>query len=517
MRHALLIGSAILGLASPAAAQHEHAAAAPAEGKVGTVNLKNDGNAAAQAPFQRGLALLHNFEYPSAAEAFRAAQAADPGFVLAYWGEAMIHNHPLWAEQDAAAARAVLAKLGPTPEARRAKVRSPREGQWLAAVEALYGSGNKIERDFAYADRMKAIFDADPNDIDARAFRALSIMGLAHAGRDIALYMQAASLLEEAFPTHPDHPGVVHYLIHTYDDPAHAPLGERAARRYALVAPDAGHAQHMVSHIYLALGRWGEVEQANRQAMAVVNAQRAAKGKSASFCGHYNAWLAYSLDQQGKDSGALVDACGAEALAHAASAKDTSVLGDVRSPVTSWTRMAISRGVDTGVWPTRDLPAGEGLAIARFDLAYGKLLAARKSPVEAQRALSAMKAQRVMIGAAIAKEWPDDDESLPWLDRSIAQGEAIVALASGKKDEGIQLLREAAAEEAKLPVPFGPPELAKPSAELLGEELLAAGRAAEAAKAFEQALAATPNRKLAVQGLAAASANRALASKDGSH
>ena len=141
MRHALLIGSAILGLASPAAAQHEHAAAAPAEGKVGTVNLKNDGNAAAQASFQRGVALLHNFEYPSAAEAFQTAQAADPGFVLAYWGEAMIHNHPLWAEQDAAAARAVLAKLGPTPEARRAKVRSTREGQWLAAVEALYGSG----------------------------------------------------------------------------------------------------------------------------------------------------------------------------------------------------------------------------------------------------------------------------------------------------------------------------------------------------------------------------------------
>ena len=517
MRKALLIGSVILGLGSPALAQHEHGAAAPVQGKVGNVNLKNDGNAAAQVPFQRGLALLHNFEYSSAAEAFRAAQAADPGFALAYWGEAMTYNHPLWAEQDSAAARAVLARLAPTPEARRSKARSEREAQWLAAVEALYGSGTKIERDFAYADRMKAIFAADPNDVDARAFRALSIMGLAHSGRDIALYMQAASLLEEAFPANPNHPGVVHYLIHTYDDPAHAPLGERAARRYALVAPDAGHAQHMVSHIYLALGRWAEVEHANRQAMTVVNAQRAANGKAPSSCGHYNEWLAYALDQQGKDSNDLVDACEKQAMADAESLNDPSILGGLRNLVTNWSQIAVRHGVDTGRWPTAALPPGEKLALARFNLAYGDLLANRKSASGAAAALQAMKAQRAIIGSVIAKEWPDDDESLPWFDRAVAQGEAVVALAVGKREEGIRLLRNAAAAEAELPVPFGPPVLAKPSAELLGEELLASGQMADAADAFERALAAAPNRRLAVQGLAAASSNRALASKDGTH
>lgn len=180
MRTALALALALS--AYPAFAQHHDMAPAGGAG-IGKVHLANDGNSAAQAPFQRGLALLHNFEYLMAAAAFREAQAADPGFVLAYWGEAMTCNHPLWAEQDAAAGRATLAKLGATPADRAAKVRSAREGQWLAAVEALYGNGTKIERDAAYADKMRLLFDADPNDIDARAFRALSIMGLAVVGQ----------------------------------------------------------------------------------------------------------------------------------------------------------------------------------------------------------------------------------------------------------------------------------------------------------------------------------------------
>ncbi|WP_395622961.1 hypothetical protein [Sphingomonas daechungensis] len=517
MRLILLAGAALLIAASPGLAQHEHAASSTNSARVGSVKMKSEGNAAAQAPFLRGLALLHNFEYSSAAEAFRAAQAADPDFVLAYWGEAMTYNHPLWAEQDAAAARAVLTRLGPTPAARKAKARSPREAQWLDAVEALYGNGSKYERDFAYTDRMKVVFDADPNDIDARSFYALSIMGTAHNGRDIGLYMQAAALLEEAFPAHPDHPGVVHYLIHTYDDPAHAPLGERAASRYALVAPDAGHAQHMVSHIYLALGRWPQVELANRQAMAVVNGQRAAQGKPATSCGHYNEWLAYALDQQGKDSQALVDACKAEALGDQSSVADKSVLGGSRNLITNWAQIATRHGVDTGRWPATALPVGDKLAVARFTLAYADLLAARRSPARAEAALGKMKAQRESIAAAIKTEWPDDDESLRWFDRAIAQGEAAVALSRGEREEGLRLLREAAAAESRLPVPFGPPVLAKPSAEMLGEELLADGRKAEAAAAFRKALEAAPNRRLSVQGLATASANAALASGEVTH
>ncbi|MBA2467141.1 MAG: hypothetical protein H0V46_05995 [Sphingomonas sp.] len=505
MRAIGLLGAAALAAASPGAAQHHSTDPSPPGMRVGEVRFANSGNAAAQGPFLRGLALLHDFEYSSANAAFREAQAADPEFVMAYWGEAMAHNHPLWAQQDAGAARGVLARLGPTPAARAAKARTTREGQWLAAVEALYGAGSKIERDHAYAEQMRALLAADPKDVDARAFRALSVMGLAHKGRDIALYMQAAALLEEAFPAHPDHPGVVHYLIHAYDDPAHAPLGERAAKRYAAIAPDAGHAQHMVSHIYLALGRWPEVELANVNAMRVVNAQRATRGEPASHCGHYVEWQTYAMLQKGEDSEALIDACRADGLTEIAARKDSSVLGKGRSDLRSWSDMAVRQGIETGRWPAAvTLPAGR-YEVARFNLNYARLLAARKQPAEAAAALAAMKQGRAAIAAALPRERPDEQELLPWVDRAVAQAEAVVALARGRRAEGVALLRAAAAAEAALPIPYGPPTLQKPSAELLGEALLAAGHKAEAANVFRTVLAAAPGRRLAAQGLSTAS------------
>lgn len=457
-------------------------------------------------PYQRGLYLLHNFEYGTAAAAFRAAQQAEPANVMAYWGEAMTYNHPLWAYQDTAAGRAVLARLAPDAAARRAKARSPKEAMWLDAVEALYGAGSKVERDVAYHAAMRTLHLADPADIDARAFYALATLGLAHEGRDTALYMQSAALLEEAFPRHSDHPGLLHYLIHSYDDPAHAPLGERAAARYAKVAPDAGHAQHMISHIYLALGRWPEVERANTIADQVVDAQLAAQGKPATSCGHYNEWLVYALDQQGKDSRAIVDACQKQALAALAKGEDRTVLGEVRSPFNNWAMLAVRHGADTGCWPDWSaIPAGDSAAYGRFNLAYGKLIAARRDPVRASAALAEIKALRSRIVGAMAAERPDDHESGAWLDRAVAQGEAIVALAAGQRDRGLDLLKAAAEAEAALPEAFGPPILAKPGYELLGDEYLSAGRKGEAAAAYRRALAAAPGRRLSAEGLAKAS------------
>ena len=490
----LLVAFALITTAMPALAQHE------GHGESATQAV-TDGSS----PYARGLYLLHNFEYGTAAAAFRDAQKADPSNVMAYWGEAMTYNHPLWAEQDPAAARAVLARLGPDPAARRSKARSAREAGWLDAVEALYGTGTKLERDAAYHARMQALFEADQSDIDARTFFALATLGLASQGRDTALYMKSAALLEEALPAHPDHPGLLHYMIHSYDDPAHAPLGERAAARYAKVAPDAGHAQHMISHIYLALGRWEEVERANIIADRVVDAQRAANGMSPTSCGHYNEWLAYALDQQGKDSRALVESCGAQAINAAMKGEDASVLGMARNPFNNWADIAVRHGVDTGQWPTVDAGSVRDQAsVGRFTLAYGKLLAARNDPTRAAIELDQMKSYRARLMAAMPAERPDDHESAPWLDLAVAQGEAVAALARGDNQRGLDLLRAAARAEAALPAPFGPPVIAKPSSELLGDELLKAGHKEEAAAAYRAALAAAPNRRLSVEGLKAA-------------
>ncbi len=459
---------------------------------------------AATEQFHVGLALLHNFEYYRAVDAFRAAQEADPDFAMAYWGEAMTHNHPLWDQQDREAAHKALAKLGATPEERAAKARTPKAKAWLDVVETLYSDeGSKKERDLAYLAKMKALHEADPSDIDARAFYGLAILGSSHGGRQIPIYMRAAGVLEDGFMQHEMHPGILHYLIHSYDDPEHAPLGERAAARYANVAPNAGHAQHMVSHIFHALGDWERSEAANINADAVVDRQRAAAGRDSSSCGHYNEWLIYALLQQGKDTGEIMQGCRSNAEAHIARSTEGR-LG--WGPASSYSGVAMWRGVATGVWPEPLEGMDEGFLLARYNLAQARLLENSDNAQEAAAALADMRA----LGGEILEVMEEEDSlnsyRQPWMERELAQGEAIVALAEGQ-DDGLSLLRAAAEAESALPVVFGPPAMAKPSWEMLGEQLLKLGRAAEAAEAFEKALAFAPGRLLSLNGLEAARAS----------
>jgi tetratricopeptide (TPR) repeat protein len=462
---------------------------------------------AAQEPFLSGLALLHNFEYSRAAAAFREAQAADPAFVMAYWGEAMTHNHPLWAEQDRKAALEILSKLGETRDERSAKARTLYEAQWLDAVEALYAEeGSKEERDLAYLAKMREIFASNPDDIDARAFTGLAILGSSHGGRQIPLYMEAAGLLEPGFMTNEMHPGILHYLIHSYDDPVHAPLGERMAERYAKVAPNAGHSQHMVSHIFHALADWEASEAANVNAVATVNRQRFARGEQETFCGHYNEWLVYALLQQGKDASAIVRNCHAQVVErierHAKNPEESEELFGAWSAA----RVANFLGVDTGEWlvplaipTTRPI---ETTGAARFMQAHGMLLQYRDDADRARTALEAMQSIRQESLAAMKQAEPEKEPRFSdWGMRAIERGEALVLLASGEREKGLAMLEEAAAAELAMPIVFGPPAILKPSFEILGEELLADGRKEEAAEAFRSSLELAPGRYLSLEGL----------------
>jgi hypothetical protein len=497
----LAVGAQAQGTAAP----QGPAAAAP----LGEVAFENSGAAAAQRPFLRGLALLHNFEYERAAAEFRQAQVADPSFAMAWWGEAMTFNHPVWMEQDQKSAEGVLARLGATREERLSKARTARERGYLDAVELLYGSGTKEERDKAYSDRMAALSAAYPDDVDARAFHALSLLGLAHQGRDHLLYMRAAALLEEVFPTHPRHPGIVHYLIHSYDDPVHAPLGLRAARLYGTIAPDAGHALHMTSHIFIALGMWPEVEQANVQAMAVTNGQRAAKGKPPGHCGHYDEWLVYARLQRQQDEAADIAVCRADAVRDVQSKRATGRLDPYRSLAGSWADMAIRNGIETGRWTIEApvLPENQYLE-TRFTLAYAELLAADRDPARVRAARAKLDALQGPIAEALPKERPNDVDTARRIRVVMLQASGLEKIASGDAAGGISALRAAADAEEAIPAAFGPPLLEKPSAELLGDSLLRLGRFAEAASAYEASLAAAPGRRLSVRGLASARQGR---------
>jgi tetratricopeptide (TPR) repeat protein len=483
-------------------------------GGYGEVEFANSGAPAAQADFLAGLAMLHDFEYETAAEAFRRAEAADPGFAMAVWGEAMTYNHPIWMQQDLDAARAALAKLGATPEARRAKAGSEREKGYLGAVEILYDEGSKAERDLRYEGAMERLHEQYPDDVNVAAFYGLSILGTAHAGRDIPTYMRAAGVLEEAWMNHREHPGLLHYLIHCYDDPAHAPLGLRAARLYARIAPDAGHAQHMTSHIFLALGMWKESVEANLAAIAAASRRLEAAGKPPVRCGHYPSWLAYSYLQLGKSEDAL-KALGACRLAvEARAASDHPHPGHDLDPDESQSgsleNMRLRYLIDTGDWKGDvagwALPATVGPG-GRLDHAFADALGeiARGRVDEARQALRRLEAVGKEVSDSETKQENPDPSYRRRPDIFLLEARALLAEHEGDLSAAEKGLREAVKVEETLPIAFGPPTIDQPTHELLGEFLLRHDRKEEAAAEFHKALERTPGRRSSEQGLAAAS------------
>ena len=497
---------------------------AVAQQAYGEVAFVNSGPAAAQSDFLHGLAQLHNFEYDDAAEHFRKAQQIAPDFALAFWGEAMTKNHALWHEEDIAAARAILNRLGLTPAARLAKAVTEREQLYVQSVEVLFGEGAKEERDRRYESVLAELRRKFPEDVDAASFYALAILGTAEHGRDFATYMRAAAVLEEVFPQHPRHPGVVHYLIHSYDDSIHAPLGLRAARIYAKIAPEAGHAQHMTSHIFLALGMWDDQVKANETAIAVGNRLRQKAGAPPVRCGHYNEWLEYGYLQQGRvaDARRVLEGCRQvveRAVAPHDNTPGNNTMGGMMSSnmlVESYADMRANFVIDAQLWNDEivrsTLPAGDDpmaqltfdytnalAAIRRGDLAVAREAVARAES-DRQRAAVRGKEQRYAD--------PRRDQRLAILTEQLR---ALLAAAEGKSEVAVTELKRIAAEEHAMSVEFGPPAVYKPTDELLGELLLELHRLPEARDAFQVALARAPGRRSVVQALGRADKEIAVA------
>ena len=264
------------------------------ESQLGKVEFPTSGSEKAQAHFIRGLAALHSFWYEEALEAFRESTKVEPDFAMGYWGEAMAHNHPLWSEQDITAAREVLAKIKETPKL------TERERAYLAAVRLLYGEGDKKARDAAYSAAMEKIYRAYPDDLDAACFYSLSLLGIG-GEKGYRLQAKAGAIALEVYQKNPNHPGAAHYIIHAFDDPDHAILALPAARRYASIAPEAHHARHMPSHIFLQLGMWPEAAASNESAWESSDAWMKRKKLSLSVRDYHSLhWLLYCYLQQGR-------------------------------------------------------------------------------------------------------------------------------------------------------------------------------------------------------------------------
>jgi len=467
----------------------------------------------AQADFMRGLLLLHLFEYEDAAQSFAAAEKIDPEFAMAYWGEAMTFNHGVWNELDVSAGQAALAKFGATPEARARRIADPRERAYMSAVEILYsGKGDKRERDAQYAAAMERLTQAYPKDDEAKLFYALALLGKSEGVRDVPTYLQAAAIAQAVFARNPNHPGAAHYWIHAMDDPQHAAGALVAARALSKIAPDAGHAEHMCSHIFMALGMWDEVVQANTAAMSVVNRQLAAAGEPPGHCGHYNYWLEYGYLEQGRINEAkqIVADCRSRAAQPGMAARARATVDPDDSSVGSFVEMRARYLVDTGHWddevaawtldrggaqmPDFNYAFGTGFALAQL----GDVAAARESLATLSRLLAQVPA--LFDHAGLPAD--DPDRRVPEIQK--IELEAAILSAERRGDQAIAIMQQAVATEKELPYAFGPPSPEKPSAEFLGELLLQANQAPQAREAFQAALERTPRRAESLLGLARA-------------
>ena len=489
MKHVAFGVMAAFIACAPAAAQQNRA-------ELGTLKFPTSGAEAAQAPFLVGVKALHNFEFDTAGEAFRQAQKADPSFALAYWGEAMSFNHPLWSDQDIASARKVLERLAPTAAARAAKAPAGKERSLIEAVDMLFGAGDKYARDDAYAAAMKRMYEQYRGDDETATLYALSLLGSARGEKKLRNSMQAAAIAEDIFQRNPNHPGAAHFIIHAFDDPDHAILGLPAARAYSKIAPASAHALHMPSHIFVQLGMWEDVVASNtvayKAAVDLAEKMNLPRGRE-DF--HTLAWLQYAYLQQGNIDDA--QKCVDMAKTVADRSQDNARIRD------GYASMKARQVIETGRWerlPLSSAPVRDGGApgydgSAAYVFAAGVSAANLGDQATANVALTKLTAMRTQ-----AESGSNAYRAKPF---AIMEKELAAVIAHTQKDLAAaeRQIKEATAIELTLDAPSGPPEPIKPSFELYGMLLAEQGRLKDAAAQFEQSLARMPNRRAAVQGL----------------
>ena len=374
----------------------------------------------------------------------------------------------------------------------------------MEAVEILYtDKGTKRERDAQYAEAMEQMSKAYPADDEVQLFYSLALLGRSEGIRDVPTYLKAAAIAKAAFARNPDHPGAAHYWIHGMDDPQHAAGALEAARALSKIAPDAGHAQHMCSHIFMALGMWDDVVDANVNAMRVVDEHARAAGQPVIDCGHYDIWLEYGYYQQGrvKDGDRTLAECkrtGAEA-----EAKLPAKARGVNASLVDMRGIAVIEGEDwagTAATLKVDLdslrPVGKG-----YDaFSTGYAAAMRKDKDLAASSLATVR-EMAMEEAKAPDVEPEDLKDLGILAKEL---NALVTAEGGDMQNAIAEAREAAETYDAMAFDFGPPVTVKPPDELLGELLLREKRYADARKAFETSLQRAPRRAESLMGLARA-------------
>ncbi len=493
--------------APPASAQEAHQHQHEPSEKLGRVNFPVSCTPQARRQFNRAVAWLHSFEYEEAEKAFTAVADTDPRCAMAYWGVAMSNYHTIWAPPTAAE---LQKGSGAVEKAKSVGARTGRERDYIAAIEVFYKDSDKLDhrtRTLAYSDAMGRLHRRYPSDHEAGVFYALTLItkGMMAADKTYANEKEAARILNRVLAREPQHPGVTHYLIHSYDYPALARLALPAARGYAKLAPASAHAQHMPSHIFIRLGLWQEAIQSNLGAEAAAKAFAVRHRLRDAWDEQLHAmdYLAYAYLQGGQDKQArgVLDELYRIRKVEPETFKVAYALAAIPARYAlerrQWgeaARLSLPEGV-LGAFPLRNFGWAE--AHIHYARAVG---AARTGDAAAAR-------QEVERLAAIRQALVEVKGGYDWakqveIERQVASG--WLAYAEGKHEEALRLMRAAAElDDATDKHPVTPGAIL-PAREQLGELLLELKQPAAALREFETSLRTAPNRFNGLYGAARA-------------
>lgn len=458
---------------------------------VGQVEFPISTQPAAQEKFNRAVAMLHSFWYEELDEAFSQVSADDPTCGMAYWGLAMSYYQPLWSPPSDAALRKGWKAV---QLAKQTGDVSPREKDYIAAIEVFYRDWEKLDhrtRSLAYCEAMEQLQRRYPDDKEAAVFYALSLLGTASpADKTYSRQKRAAAILERVQVEMPDHPGVIHYIIHAYDSPPLAHLALPAARRYARVAPAVPHAQHMPSHIFTRLGLWEESIQSNEASAAAARAYATKVHLGSTWDEQIHAmdYLIYAALQcaQDKKAKTVLDEFNAIQKISSQSPKAAYPLAAIPA------RFMLERRDWAGAARLQPAPWA---ALDRFPWAEAMICFARGighahsgEPEASRRELEKIEAIHRVLLEKQQRDWAVPTDILK---RELA---AWLALAEGNPRQAVQSMTEAVdLEEATEKLPLTPGPLL-PAREQLGELLLEKKEPAAALREFERSLVSAPNR-----------------------
>jgi hypothetical protein len=471
-------------------AQNQHQAG-PDE-KLGTVSFSISCAATSQKPFERGVALLHSFEYEEADQQFQHIAASDPQCAMAYWGQAMSLYHQLWSRPDNPD---LLRGRELVQRAAQAKAKTQRERDYIDAISAFYHDSDTRDHDArakAYSDAMGKLYHRYPKDHEAGAFYALSLLGTSSPD-DLSGEKKTIAILQRLLDEEPNHPGIAHYLIHACDNPEFAQTGIAAARQYAGIAASSPHAVHMPSHIFTRLGLWQDDINSNLAALEAARQQAARHTHVGHHELHSMDFLEYAYLQLGESGKAKAIVMGVSGV------HKQDMSEDLQDYYNSFPLHAAALyALETRQWkdalvlqaPADIAPYSRAITYWARAVAAGHLHDAASARAALDRYNALVEATRKSSKPYVAGSMSTDhDEAEAWTD-----------FAEGKSADALRLLRAVADKQDKV----GKREVELPAREMLADMLMELGRPQEALVEYEKSLHTDLNRFNGLYGAARA-------------